>query len=120
MPFFTEFINYGGGTKSFFDLIVDVFYETILPLNGLIVCLFVVYCWKRSSLDKELIIGYEGYSTSMTKKYVNFSLGTFIPVILFLVFINTVLLKFFQIDICLLYTSPSPRDLSTSRMPSSA
>ena len=25
-----------------------------------------------------------------------------------------------QINICLLYTSPSPRDLSTSRMPSSA
>ena len=25
-----------------------------------------------------------------------------------------------EIDICLLYTSPSPRDLSTSRMPSSA
>ena len=25
-----------------------------------------------------------------------------------------------QIQICLLYTSPSPRDLSTSRMPSSA
>ena len=26
----------------------------------------------------------------------------------------------FEIGICLLYTSPSPRDLSTSRMPSSA
>ena len=25
-----------------------------------------------------------------------------------------------QLNICLLYTSPSPRDLSTSRMPSSA
>ena len=25
-----------------------------------------------------------------------------------------------NIEICLLYTSPSPRDLSTSRMPSSA
>ena len=25
-----------------------------------------------------------------------------------------------QLDACLLYTSPSPRDLSTSRMPSSA
>ena len=25
-----------------------------------------------------------------------------------------------QLDTCLLYTSPSPRDLSTSRMPSSA
>ena len=29
-------------------------------------------------------------------------------------------LKTRQIDFCLLYTSPSPRDLSTSRMPSSA
>ena len=27
---------------------------------------------------------------------------------------------FFQVEACLLYTSPSPRDLSTSRMPSSA
>ena len=26
----------------------------------------------------------------------------------------------FESEICLLYTSPSPRDLSTSRMPSSA
>ena len=26
----------------------------------------------------------------------------------------------YQVTICLLYTSPSPRDLSTSRMPSSA
>ena len=25
-----------------------------------------------------------------------------------------------EVEICLLYTSPSPRDLSTSRMPSSA
>ena len=25
-----------------------------------------------------------------------------------------------QVEVCLLYTSPSPRDLSTSRMPSSA
>ena len=28
--------------------------------------------------------------------------------------------RFFEITSCLLYTSPSPRDLSTSRMPSSA
>ena len=28
--------------------------------------------------------------------------------------------KSFQLHTCLLYTSPSPRDLSTSRMPSSA
>ena len=28
--------------------------------------------------------------------------------------------QFCRVDVCLLYTSPSPRDLSTSRMPSSA
>ena len=32
----------------------------------------------------------------------------------------TIEIKNGMIDICLLYTSPSPRDLSTSRMPSSA
>ena len=99
VPFFTEFMSYGGGLKSFFDLVVDVFYETILPLNGLLVCLFVVYCWKRSSLDNELSNGDASYSGSFIQKYLNFSLNTFIPVILFLIFINTVLLKFFQINI---------------------
>ena len=34
--------------------------------------------------------------------------------------INKALDETREIDICLLYTSPSPRDLSTSRMPSSA
>ena len=29
-------------------------------------------------------------------------------------------MKMLMMDTCLLYTSPSPRDLSTSRMPSSA
>jgi len=99
VPFFTEFINYGGGVKSFFDLIVDVFYETILPLNGLIVCLFVVYCWKRSNLNTELAVGDNKYSGSFTEKYINFSLSTFIPVILLAVFLNTVLLKFFQFNV---------------------
>ena len=34
--------------------------------------------------------------------------------------ISTNFLEFTYIKVCLLYTSPSPRDLSTSRMPSSA
>ena len=32
--FFTNFTSYGGVTKSFFDLVSDVFYETILPFVG--------------------------------------------------------------------------------------
>ena len=34
--------------------------------------------------------------------------------------VNTGFGKLASVKICLLYTSPSPRDLSTSRMPSSA
>ncbi len=47
----TQFTNYGGSDKSFFDLIYDVFYDTILPLNGLLVCLFVMFRWKEAKLQ---------------------------------------------------------------------
>ena len=99
VSFFTEFMSYGGATKSFFDLVVDVFYETILPLNGFIVCLFVIYRWRRSNLDDELAIGDDEYKGSFTQRYVNFALGTFVPAILLFVFISTVLLKFFGISV---------------------
>ncbi len=99
VPFFTEFISYGGGVKSIFDLVIDVFYETILPLNGFVICLFVVYRWKRDKWGDEMAIGDDGYQGSFTQKYVDFALGTFIPVILLGVFINTVLIKFLGINI---------------------
>ena len=93
--FFTEFVSYGGVTKSLFDVIIDVFYDTILPLNGFIVCLFVALRWRRNNFNAELRQGDEKFEGSLTQKYVNFSLGTFIPVVLLLVFINTVCIKFF-------------------------
>ena len=97
--YFTEFMQYGGGTKSFFDLVYDVFYDTILPLNGLIICLFVAFRWKKHNMDKELLEGDPGYANSLTKKYVDFSLTTFIPVILLFIFINTVCLKYFSFSL---------------------
>jgi NSS family neurotransmitter:Na+ symporter len=45
----TSFINYAGADRSLFDLVYDVFYDTILPLNGLMVCLFVMYPGKKLS-----------------------------------------------------------------------
>ena len=95
----TQFLNYGGKTNSFFDLVVDVFYETILPLNGFIVCLFVTYRWRRASMNGELSIGDDGHDGSFTQRYINLALGTFVPAILLFVFISTVLLKFFGISI---------------------
>jgi len=93
--FLTEMVTYGSGVKSFFDVIIDIFYDTILPLNGLLVCLFVSYRWKKAPLNKELSIGDENFEGSFIQKYINFSLGTFIPVILLLIFLNTVADKFF-------------------------
>jgi len=98
VAFFTEFVSYGGGTKSLFDVIYDVFYDTILPLNGFIVCLFVIYRWRHSNFNAELSTGDDDFEGSFIQKYVNFSVGTFIPVILALVFINTVCIKFFGMN----------------------
>ena len=93
--FFTGFVSYAGQSKSFFDVIVDVFYDTILPLNGLLICLFVIYRWKKVNFNKELDEGAPNYEHSWFERYVDFSVGTFIPVILLLVLINTIALKFF-------------------------
>ncbi len=98
VPFFSDFLSYGGGSRSFFDLVYDVFYETILPLNGFIVCIFVVYRWKRRKLNEELVVGDDSFEGSFTQKYVAFALSTFVPAILLFVFVTTVLTKFFGIS----------------------
>ena len=90
----SSFVSYAGASKSFFDVVVDIFYDTILPLNGLLVCLFVRYRWKKG-FDQEVERGDPSYKNSIMEKYIDFSLGTFIPVILFAIFINTVAQKFF-------------------------
>ena len=95
VDFFTSFTSYAGQAKSFFDVIIDVFYDTILPLNGLLICVFVIYRWKKDNFNKELDEGAASYKNSWFERYVDFSVGTFIPVILLLVFINTVALKYF-------------------------
>ena len=99
MEYFTKFTEYGGATKSFFDLIIDVFYDTILPLNGFIICMFVLLKWKKTQMNEELKQGDLHYEGSFAQKYVNFSISTFIPLLLLLVFINTVLIKFMEIDL---------------------
>ncbi|MGB3726237.1 MAG: sodium-dependent transporter [Glaciecola sp.] len=93
--FFTRFVTYAGADKSFFDVVYDVFYDTILPLNGLLICLFVSYKWKHKAFNEELDQGAGEFKASFLERYVNFSLGTFIPFILAVIFINTVAAKYF-------------------------
>jgi NSS family neurotransmitter:Na+ symporter len=88
--FFTNFTSYGGLTRSFFDVVSNVFYETILPFVGFTVCIFCAYRWKMSGLSSELVIGDDKFEGSLLQKYLNFALGTVIPLVLFVVFVSTV------------------------------
>src|SRR5690606_26599945 len=88
--FFTQFVHYAGVDKSFFDLILDVFYETILPLIGFTVCLFCCYRWRLSAMSQELVQGAPGFPGSLLQRYLNLTLGTIIPLMLLAVFANNV------------------------------
>jgi NSS family neurotransmitter:Na+ symporter len=99
IAFFTDFVSYAGANKSFFDVVYDVFYDTILPLNGLLICLFVIYRWRKSKFNAEVEQGAPNYKSSFFERYVNFSLSTFIPAVLAIIFINTVALKYFGFNI---------------------
>ena len=99
VEFFTQFTSYGGSTKSLFDVVIDIFYDTILPLNGLLICLLVIYRWRKINFDAEIENGDSNFKGSLLERYVHLSLGTFIPVILALIFLNTVAVKFFGYNV---------------------
>lgn len=86
----SSMITYGGVNKSFFDVIYDLFYDTVLPFIGFLVCIFCSYRWKRSEFINEIGSGDEMFGSSLLASYVTLSLGTFIPLILLLVFANNV------------------------------
>lgn len=97
--YFTSFVHYAGSDRSLFDVIYDVFYDTILPLNGLLICVFVIYRWKKANFNQELMEGVQEGKHKILLGYSDFALKTFIPVILLIVFINTVSIKFFGVHL---------------------
>lgn len=84
--FLTNFIEYGGTNKSLFDLIVDIFYETILPFNGFLICIYVTYHWKNLSNNLE--------KNNLLTTYTNISLRSIVPLLLLTVFLSTVYSKY--------------------------
>ncbi len=98
-PFLTDFIPYGGAPKSFFDLLADTFSEVILPFVGFLACIVVSLRWRNGGLSSELAQGDPHFRGSLTERYVNFSLRTFVPVILLFVFLNSASQKYFAYDL---------------------
>lgn len=102
-PFLTEFTYYGGGSRSFFDLIADTFSEVILPLVGFMACIYCAYRWREGFAD-ELSQGDNSYRGSLLSRYISFSLRTFVPVVLLFVFINSVAQKYFAVDLLMVFS----------------
>ena len=73
--------------------------ELLLPLNGFLICIFVIYRWKKANFNASLDQGAASYKGSFFERYVDVSVGTFIPAILLIIFINTVALKYFGISL---------------------
>ncbi|MFQ3214472.1 MAG: NSS family neurotransmitter:Na+ symporter [Marivirga sp.] len=99
--FFTNFITYFGAENptDFMTFVGHVANDTFLPLGGCLIVIFAAYVWKTENLSEEISHGYEGYKGSFIEKYINFAVTIFCPIVLGIMFITTVLSKFFNINI---------------------
>ncbi len=99
VDFLTDFVRYEGSSKTFLDVVADVFSEVGLPFGGLMLTLFVSFRWKTFRLTEELIHGNPGYAGSFTEKFINLMITTIAPVFLGIIFIVTLLQKFLGINL---------------------
>ncbi len=99
--FSTSFTTYkdGGTDTDFLSFVGALANDTILPLGGCMIAFFAAHIWKKHNLDEELSQGAPGYEGSFVQKYLNFAIGYFAPVVLAVMFILTVLFKFFGIQV---------------------
>jgi NSS family neurotransmitter:Na+ symporter len=85
------------GDKSFLDFVSEVFSDISLPLGGCLMSIFIAYRWKTQSLSDEISEGNPKYKGSFIEKAINLIIVYVCPILLALIFINTVLGKFFGI-----------------------
>ncbi len=99
--FFSNFITYGGNESAtdFMTFIGHVANDSILPLGGCLISIFGAYVWKKANLNEEISQGYPGYKGSFVEKFLNLMISVFCPVILGIIFILTVLDRFFGITV---------------------
>lgn len=99
--FSTAFTTYkdGGTDSDFLSFVAALANDTILPLGGCLIAFFAAHVWKKHNLDEELAQGSPNYKGSFVQKYLNFAIGYFAPILLAVVFVLTVLFKFFGVQI---------------------
>jgi len=99
VEWFTNFLYYEGQTKSFFDMVFDVFSDTGLPLGGLLMSIFISRKWGLKNFDDEISSGNETYKNSIWRKFLHFTIGYVSPIFLGIIFVITILQKFLGIHI---------------------
>jgi NSS family neurotransmitter:Na+ symporter len=85
--------------KSFLDFVAEVFSDISLPLGGALMSIFIAYRWKTKNMSEEIANGYPAYRGSFIEKFINLVITFLAPITLGLMFINTMLVKFFDVSI---------------------
>ena len=99
VDFLTNFLHYEGQNKSFFDMVFDVFSDTLLPLGGLLMSIFISRRWGMKNFDDEIESGNPSYKTSIWRTFLHITLKYVSPISLGIIFVITILQKFMGIQI---------------------
>lgn len=91
---FTEFVTYGGETKSFMGVIIDVFSDVGLPLGGFLISIFVAYRWRTQRAADEIEQGHPQFRGSMGEKFFNVVISYISPLVVGVMVIIIFLNKF--------------------------
>jgi NSS family neurotransmitter:Na+ symporter len=95
----TSFTFYEGTSKSFMDLVQDVFSVIALPLGGFLLSVFIATRWTTARFSEEISQGAKNYKGSFMESFLNVMIKFICPVVLGLMFILTLLQKFFNIQL---------------------
>lgn len=99
--FTTNFVTYFGSEEghSFMSFLEHIASDTYLPLGGFLISIFVAFRWKKRGIMEELSIGHEDLKKSWLESYLNITLSYVSPSILGILFLITVLNRFFNIQL---------------------
>jgi NSS family neurotransmitter:Na+ symporter len=95
----TSFTFYEGTSKSFMDLVQDVFSVIALPLGGFLLSVFIATRWTTAKFSDEISQGAKNYKGSFMEGFLNIMIKFICPLVLGLMFILTLLQKFFNIQL---------------------
>ncbi len=84
--------------RSFLDFVAEVFSDISLPLGGCLMSIFIAVRWKTHNMTEEIANGYPAYRGSLISKFINVVITILAPILLGLMFINTMLVKFFDLQ----------------------